>query len=116
MAVIAATVFKSLKTVPVTITRTILSAADTLVYAPGTGQILDLFNTTASPVIVTITGSTATTISPDGYGGTVSVAAGKTVAVPAGATVVVHLDDIYTYLSGNVTVTLGTGVIAQLFV
>lgn len=102
--------------IPTTVANITLSASDTMTYERGSGQIMVLYNPTAGTISPKFTGSTSTTISPDGYGGTVSVAAGKTVAVPAGATVVVHLDDIYTYLSGNVTVTLGTGVIAQLFV
>ena len=115
MALIAATAFKALKTAPVTITRTTLGASDTLVYIPGSGQVLELFNTTAGLVTVTITGSGATTISPDGYGGTISVAAGKAIAVPASSTVAVNLDNIAAYLAGAVTLTGGTGVTAHLY-
>lgn len=100
---------------PVTLTRTVLSASDTLTYNQGTRQQLVLFNTTASPVTVTITGSTATTITPPGYGGTVSVASGKAVLVPATSTVLVDLDDIYAYLQGNITLTGGVGVTAHLY-
>lgn len=101
--------------VPVTLTRTILSASDTLTFNQGTRQFLVLFNTTASPVTATIIGSTATTISPPGYGGTVSVSAGKAILVPATSTVLVDLDDIYAYLQGTITVTGGVGVTAHLF-
>jgi hypothetical protein len=101
---------------PVNVTRTTLGASDTLTYSSGTRQMLDLVNTTGSPVVVTITGSTATTISPDGYGGTISVASGKAITVPANGQTIVNLDTISAYLSGSVTVTGGTGVIAALYV
>jgi hypothetical protein len=102
--------------VPVNITRTVLSASDTLTYFAGSKQQLFLFNTTASPVTVTLVGSGATTISPAGYGGTISVAAGKAIVVPASGSTLVDLDDISAYLVGNVTVTGGTGVTAHLYV
>lgn len=102
--------------VPVAITRTALSASDTLAYTKGGKQQLFLYNTTASPVVVTITGSGASTISPEGYGGTISVAAGKAITVPASGSTLVDLDDISAYLVGTVTVTGGTGVTAHLYI
>lgn len=102
--------------IPTTVAPQTLSASDTLTYESGTNQIIVLYNPTGSTISPKFTGSTATTISPDGYGGTVSVSTGKSVPVAAGTTVVVHLDDIRAYLSGNVTVTLGTGILAHLFV
>lgn len=116
MAVIAQTNVSQAAPGPVTVSRTILSASDTLTYVQGSGQMLILFNTTASPVPATITGSAATTISPQGYGGTISVASGKVVTVPASGTVIVELDEISAYLVGNITVTGGTGVTAHLIV
>lgn len=113
MAVITQTTFNGVTT-PVTITRTSLSASDTLTYTSGGNQVLVLYNTTASPVTVTITGSTATTISPAGYGATVSVASGIAIVVPASGTKAVCLDKISAYLSGNITVTGGVGVDAHL--
>lgn len=100
---------------PVTATRTVMSASDTLTYSSGTGQKLVLFNTTASPIVLTITGSTATTVSPAGLGGTVSVASGFAVTVGASATVVVQLDAISAYLQGNITATGGVGLTAHLY-
>lgn len=97
------------------VTRTALSASDTLTFVRGSGQVLFLWNTTGSPVNVTITGSTATTISPPGFGGTVDVSAGKVVTVGANASVYLDLDDIYEFLKGTITVTGGTGVTAHLF-
>lgn len=114
MAAIANTTFKGVKA-PVTVARTVLSASDTLTYVPGSGQVLSLYNTTAALVTITITGAGATTISPDGYGGTISVAAGKAIPVPASSTVNVNLDTIAAYLVGAVTLTLGTGVTAHLY-
>lgn len=105
-----------LPTVPVTLTRTPLTAGtDTLTYVQGTKQQLVLWNTTAAPVTVTLVGSAATTVTPPGYGGTISVAAGKAILVPLSATVIVDLDDIYAYLQGNVTLTGGLGLTAHLY-
>jgi hypothetical protein len=99
---------------PVTLTRTTMTASDTLTYSPGARQMLFLYNTTASAVNITITGSTATSVNVPGYG-SVSVAAGKVVSVPASQSVLVDLDDISAYLSGTITLTNGTGVTAHLF-
>lgn len=96
--------------------RTVLSASDTLVYTAGGKQVLVLFNTTATLVTATIIGSTASTISPAGYGGTISVAAGKPIAVPASSTVMVELDDMYSFLLGTVSITGGVGLTAHLYV
>jgi hypothetical protein len=115
MAAITGSTFKGVTAMPVTITRNALSASDTLTYIDGRGQILELYNTTGSPVVVTITGSTATTVAPSGYGGTVSVSAGKAVTVPATSTVAVNLDQIAAFLSGTITLTGGTGVTAHLY-
>lgn len=101
---------------PVTLTRLALSASDTLTYTPGANQVLVLYNTTASLVTATIIGSGATTITPIGYGGTLSVAAGKAIPVPASSTVHVALDDLSSFLVGNITITGGTGIVAHLYV
>ncbi len=112
MAVVTQVAFNKATNGATTLTRTVLSAADTLVYTPG--ATLVLFNTTASPVVVTIDGSTSTTISPTGFGGTVDVSAGKAITVGADATVGVNLDSIAAFLSGTVAVTGGVGVTAHL--
>jgi hypothetical protein len=116
MAAITQTNATTDSNVPVTLSRLALSASDTLTYIPGARQMLVLYNTTASLVTATIVGSGATTISPAGYGGTISVAAGKAIAVPANGTVLVDLDDISAYLIGSITITGGTGLTAHLFV
>lgn len=102
--------------VPTTVARQTLSASDTLTYTQGAKQTLVLYNPTAGQLTATLVGSGSSTISPPGYGGTVSVAAGKAVPVPASSTVVVNLDDISAFLQGNVTVTGGTGLVAHLYV
>ena len=101
----------------VNLTRTALTASDTLSYVQGSGQVLHLYNTTAAIVTVTLVGTAPTTLSPDGYGGTLSTAGGKAVAVPANGWTVLELDDIWAFLtgSGTVTVTNGTGVVASLY-
>ena len=101
---------------PTTTTRTVLGASDTFTYSSGSGQTLNLYNTTASPVTCTLVGSGATTVSPAGLGGTVSVASGIAVTVGASASVVVKLDKVSAYLVGNCSITGGTGVVATLFV
>lgn len=100
---------------PVTITRTTLSASDTLAYSKGSNQKLFLVNTTAGLLTATLTGNAATSISVPGYGGTVSVSGGKAIPVAANSSVLVELDDIYAYLEGTVTVTGGTGLIAHFY-
>lgn len=97
----------------VTATRNVLSASDVLTVTSG---IMELYNTTASPVTVTIDGSTATTISPTGYGGTIDISAGKAIVVPASSTVVVNLTTISAYLVGTIAVTGGVGVTAHIYV
>lgn len=92
--------------VPTTITPTSAAATgstDTLVYNPGTYQLLEIRNTTGASVNCVIAGSAATTIAPDGYGGTISVSSGKSVTVAANGTVIVALDSIKSYLQGTVT-------------
>lgn len=100
-----------------TLTRTVLTAGpDTLTYTGGSKQVLVLFNTTAAAVTATIVGSAATSITPPGYGGTISVAGGKAIVVGASATVLVELDDISAYLVGNISITGGVGLTAHLYV
>ena len=100
----------------VIIARTVLSASDTLTYTPGSKQVFVLYNTTASLVTATIIGSAATTISPAGYGGTISVAAGKPISVPGGSTVLLELDDMSSFLQGTVSITGGVGLTAHLYI
>lgn len=102
---------------PVNLTRTTMTASDTLTFVQGSGQMLAMYNTTAAAVNVTLVGTAPTSLSPDGYGGTLSTAGGKVVTVPANGWTMVELDDIWAFLtgSGTVTVTNGTGLTAVLF-
>lgn len=102
--------------VPANVTRITMTASDTLTYNQGTGQVLVLFNNTASAVTATFTGSAAPASIPVlGIGGSFSLAGGKAITVPASGATVVDLDDLYQYLQGNVTITGGTGLLAMLY-
>ena len=120
MAVIVQTngVTDSASNGPVNATRTTLTASDTLTYAQGGAQVLMLYNTTASPVAVTLVGTAPTTLYPAGYGGSISTASGKVVTVPASGLTFLELDDISAFLTGTgaVTVTGGTGLVAALYI
>lgn len=104
MALIAQTKVLGLGT-STAVTVTTLSASDTLVYVPGSKQILTLKNGTAGSLTATLDGSASTTINVPGYGATLDVSAGKAIVVAAGATVAVELDAISAFLQGTVTVT-----------
>lgn len=101
----------------VNLTRTALGASDTLTYVQGGNQMVGMYNTTASPVVVTFTGTAPVTLAPQGYGGDVSTSGGKAITVPASGFTILNLDDIYNFIAGNGTVTVsgGTGVTAVLF-
>lgn len=103
MAVIASNTIS--KIAPTTLTKTTLGASDTLVYASGTRQVLNLHNTTGGSLTVTIDGSGGTTVSPAGLGAPVDVSAGFGITVAAGAHKAVPLDTISAYLAGTVTLT-----------
>lgn len=115
MAAMSSTIVKDAG-LPTNVTRFTMSASDTIPYIQGAGMVLVLYNTTASIVNVTFTGSAApATISVPGIGGGFSLAGGKAVAVPATGATIIDLDDIYQYLQGTVTVTNGTGLVAMLY-
>lgn len=99
------------------ITRTAMTASDTLTFTRGAAQRLILWNTTASPVVITLDGAGGTTASIPanlGLGGSISVASGVQVTVPADGTTVIKLDDYAAYLQGVIAITGGTGVTAHL--
>lgn len=104
--------------VPVNLTRLTMGASDTLTYVNGAKQMLLLYNTTASPVVATLTGNAMpATIPVPGVGGTFTLTGGKAITVPASGATLVDLDDIYQYLAGGtVTITGGTGLVAMLYV
>lgn len=86
---------------------------DTLTYNSGTAQELLMFNNSASPVVVTVKGSSASTVAVPGCGSaTLSVAAGLPVSVPANGFAFVPLDAHSGYLAGaSVTLTAATGAV-----
>ena len=98
---------------PVNLTRTTLTASDTLAYAAGASQVIEFTNTTASPVVVAIRGSGASAVFPipGTAGTTVDLTGGKSITVPGvvGATTAINLDALPSYMVGNITVTNGTG-------
>jgi len=97
------------------VVETTMTASDTLVYKPGTGQRLRLRNTTAGALTVTLTGSASVSQTyPDG--GIVNYAAGYSTGAIAATTgdVEIPLDSIPGYLQGTVTLTGGTGIKAAL--
>ena len=96
-------------------TQLALTASDTFTFTYGTGQEMYLYNTTASPVVITIDGASGTTVTVPGAGSaTFSVAAGLTVTVPANDWQIVKLDTVPAYLNGVIAMTGGTGVKAIL--
>ena len=112
----AAITITTRQAVPHAASVTALSASDTLAYVPKKNMVMELRNTTASPVVVTIDGADASAAFPvAGTGGlTVDLSVGKAVTVPGvvGATMVVPLDAMINFLQGTVAVTGGTGVTA----
>lgn len=89
---------------------TLATSGDTLTYVPGIGQVMTLFNTSASDVVVTVDGANGTTVPVSGAGAlTVSIAAGLAITVTAGNFTKVKLDTIPAYLNGVVAISAATG-------
>lgn len=104
-------------TAAATLTRTTMTASDTFTFVQGAGQRLILWNTTASPVIITIDGTGGSVVAVPrslGLAGAIDVTAGKAVTVPASSTVIINCDDYAAYFQGTVTITGGTGLTAHL--
>jgi hypothetical protein len=101
--------------IPVALTKTTLTASDTMTYNAAANGVLFLDNPTASPVTVTIDGDkAATAFAPGGIGSTIDLSAGLPIIVPANKTIAVRLADIQRYLVGAIAVKGGVGVIAWL--
>jgi hypothetical protein len=97
-----------------TVTRTTLSASDTLTYAKASRMILILDNTTGGSLSPVIDGDGATVVSVPGVGN-VDISAGYAVGpIAAGAVAAIALDTISAYLAGAITITGGTGIKASL--
>ena len=90
------------------------TSGDTLVYVPGQGDELYLYNTSASPVVVTVDGSAGTTVAVAGAAGaTLNVAAGLAITVPANSFSQLSLDKAAVYLTGTVAITAATGAVVK---
>ncbi|MGZ8888053.1 MAG: hypothetical protein ACXW1D_00690 [Halobacteriota archaeon] len=90
------------------------TSGDTLVYTPGQGDELMLYNSSASPVVVTIDGNGGTTIPvPGAAGATFSVATGLTVTVAANSFAYISLDKASAYLSGTVAISAATASVVK---
>lgn len=96
-------------------TKNTLTAADVLIYDSAKTQILELVNTTASPVVVTIDGSASTVVPVPGTGKTFDAPAGLSITVAANGTGFVVLKSIRAFLAGTVAVTGGVGLTAVLY-
>ncbi len=96
------------------VTRTTMTASDTLTYNPTKNPVLILDNVTAGALTVTIDGSGGTVV-PVGGIGDVSVAAGyATPSIAAGVVHAIPLNSISAYLQGTIAITGGTGIKASL--
>lgn len=94
------------------ITEVTLTSSDTLPYTEGRNSILILRNPTGSTINATATGSLSTLIGVQRYG-LVDAGVGYPMSLTAGQARVFVLDDIASWLEGTVTITSGTGLIAQ---
>jgi hypothetical protein len=96
------------------VTRTTMTASDTLTYNAGRNAMLVLDNTTAGALTVVLDGSGGTTVPVAGVG-SVDVSAGySTGSIAAGACVAIPLDSISAYLQGVIAITGGVGIKASL--
>lgn len=116
MATIAQTNGASQVVGPANISRTNLTASDTLTYFPGSGQVLWLRNPTGSPVVVNLSGTAPSSIDVTGVG-TITPSGGKSISVASNTATYLPLDNIGAYLdgTGTVTITNGTGMVASLW-
>lgn len=94
--------------------ETTLTASDTLPFdSSRQGGILILRNPTGGAVSPTIIGNTAPTAYPTRDAGPLDLSGGRAVgSIPAGQSRVIPLDKMKAYLSGTVTITGGTGLVA----
>lgn len=89
----------------------VATSSDTLTYAAGTNQLLELNNQTAGALTVVIKGTAPpATYAVPNTGTTMDLSAGLSVAIPAGVCKFVNLDKIKAYLEGTGVVTLSGAV------
>lgn len=102
MAVIASTTLAGTNGT-VAVTKTTLGSSDTMTYNAAENPIALFYNPTVGSLTVLIDGDGGTTISPAGYGGTVSVASGYSVVCAAGTMKAIKLRTIDAFLQGTIT-------------
>lgn len=95
------------------VTNNTLTASDTLVYQPGSGQMLIVQNDTGGSVTLNIDGDGQDDFDVAGYG-TVDVSGGLDVVIADGAFCFIPLDTISHFLKGTVTLTGASGAQALL--
>ena len=112
MAVIASTNLNSVS--PVTVSETTLGASDTLTYDASKDLVLVLRNETAGALTPVIDGDGAASVFVPGVGA-VDISTGYTFpSIAAGTVSAIKLKSKREYLVGVITVTGGTGIVAQI--
>lgn len=106
MAVLTTTVFYS-GTNPVTANVNTASISDTFTYQPGTNQMIELDNTTGSPLTAVIVGTAASAAYPiPNTHTTTNLSAGLSVTIAAGVKRIINADKISAFLAGTGVVTI----------
>lgn len=96
-------------------TTTLDGSSDGFTYQSGQATLI-LANATGAPVTPTLTGANATVVGVDGIG-EVDVSTGYTPSeIADGTTVAIPLSTIRRYLDGDITISSGSGLEAQLLV
>jgi len=91
----------------VTATVNTASASDTLTYVAGTGQLVELDNTTGGSLTLNIKGTApSAAYAIPATGTTTDLSAGLSIIVAASQKKIVNLDKIAAYLAGTGVVTL----------
>ena len=106
MAVLTSTSLSGATSVA-TATVNTASASDTMTYVAGSGQLVEMDNTTVGSLTLVIKGSAPSATYPiKDTGTTTDLSAGYSVTIASGAKKIVNLDKIKAYLAGSGTVTL----------
>ncbi len=83
------------------------SASDTLTYVAGSGQLVEMDNTTGGSLTLNIKGTAPSAAYPvSGTSTTIDLSAGFNVTIAAGVKKIINLDKIKAYLTGTGVVTL----------
>jgi hypothetical protein len=106
MAVLTSTPFNSVGGTVTAVVNT-ASASDTLTYIAGSGQLVEMDNTTGGSLTLVIKGSAPSAAYPvPNTSTTMDLTSGYSVVIAASAKKIVNLDKISAYLAGNGQVTL----------